>query len=402
MFIVAVVIGLGWWGYSKLEWVEKSIDLGFESEARKNPFLAAMGYLKAKEIPVTDLRRWNDLDTLSDDSKGGGIGTLVVASNRQLLSHRRQQQLWDWVRDGGHVIAVGQSFTNKKTGINTDDILNRLSLNLYPAKTTKTSAKFTGRSRQQAYRPWLMRANKYDDKTCSQEGDPVEINFRGVDEPIKVAFTPGLLLQDASDEAENWASNKDGIQIIQYQVGDGLVTVMTDISIWSNAKIACFDHAYFLSLLTRDGGGVGFLYNSKVISLWQSLWKYAADIVFLALIILLLWIWKSSVRFGPLIAEDRQTRREMGEHLAASALFLWRQEKYQELYRSLRESVLSAVARRRQNANKLNANEISQLVSDMTHIDKHDVYWALTVKECRDKKTIQRLIQTLQKIRNGI
>lgn len=402
-----VIIVLGWWGYSKLEWVETTVDLGFKQEARQNPYLAATKYLDEHEITVSDSRQWDSLDLLGEEkNENEYVGTLIVTSSRLMLGEHRQKQMWDWVQKGGHLITHAQAFTDPETGESEDELLNKLTLNLFEAEnggTVKSADDENSYSNNsQANRPWLHNATKFDEKSCPKEEYLVDLSFQDTNSPIRAAFTPGLYLEDISEKAVSWSVNNDGIQMIQYEIDEGLVTVMTDTSLWSNGKIACFDHAYLLWLLTNNSGGVHFLYNAEIASLWQLLWRHASFVVMFSGILLLLWIWKNSSRFGPFILIDTKKRRQLKEHLGASSMFLWSQKKYEKLYEPLQKSILSTITVRHHHVTKLNGNDRSEFISQLTQINSKDVHWALSCQKCENRNTFFRLIQTLQLIRNRL
>ena len=397
LIITLLMVGLfvlAYWFYSRMEWVETTVDLGFSQAARTNPYLAAEHLLNGQQLHTVTERGLKALDELPEPS-----ATLIIAGSRRGLSKERKQQLWDWVDAGGHLITNAQAFSVSDAQPSPDDILARLDLHLY--HTEKVANTRAGRERALRYRIEQGRRSSAV-LPCLSEEHVVELPFEGEIEPLELAIAPGLLLHDSGEAAFSWASNADGVQFIQYKIGEGLVTIVTDLSLWSNGSIACYDHAYLLWLLTEGGSGVQVLYDADVPSLWALLWKHVPMGVLLFTALLLLWLWARSRRFGPLIQHKVSQRRQLMEHLHASASFFWRHERQHRLIDELQQSIVKTVAHRHQGYHKLESAMQSELIAKITQLDGADVHWAMHCSQCPNPQTFTRLIRVLQTIRNRL
>ncbi|NOX77049.1 MAG: DUF4350 domain-containing protein [Gammaproteobacteria bacterium] len=394
--LLILVLGIVAWFAFRWEWVEKSIDLGFDTEALGNPYLAAGQFLREQGVDVIAEPGWDILDRARDETDALSSGVLIVPASRRSLSERRQTQLWRWVENGGSLITQAQGFSDPETGYSGDAILNRLGLQLYPAEAGETREKFD------PARPWLQRATHFDSDRCGAEKNVVKLEFTDQPELLQALFAPGLVLVDEEQAATSWASNNDGIQFIRVEVGKGQVIVTTDISLWSNAKIGCYDHAFLLWLLVRDDAQVGFLFNAEVDSLWTLLWKYAPFSAGFGLIWILLWWWNRAARFAPLLPGFFPARRELGEHLYASAMFVWRNGEVASLYRPLQKNVFRETAERHPTFDNMNGDEQSAFLAKITGLDQKKVQWALHCRECEKRSTFLRLVGILQLIRNRL
>lgn len=108
--LVTVVLGLIYWAYTKLEWEEKEIDLGYSKEARQNPFLAAEIFLRkhgiqatsVKNLSLLDKHRWRNIELGPED-------TLVLINANKTLDDERYDALYEWIENGGTLITSTQN-----------------------------------------------------------------------------------------------------------------------------------------------------------------------------------------------------------------------------------------------------------------------------------------------------
>lgn len=108
--LVAILIGLGYWWYTTLEWEEKEIDLGYSKEARQNDFLAAEIFLRKQGIQATtvknltllDKHSWRNLNLAAQD-------TIVIINGYKTFSQERYDSLYEWVENGGTLITSTQN-----------------------------------------------------------------------------------------------------------------------------------------------------------------------------------------------------------------------------------------------------------------------------------------------------
>ncbi len=83
-----------------------------------------------------------------------------------------------------------------------------------------------------------------------------------------------------------------------------------------------------------------FLINQDAPSLAAIVWRNAGYGVLAALLALVLWLWATSVRFGPVLVIEQSGRRNLAEHIYASAMLLWRNQQHPQLLKLLRKEIL--------------------------------------------------------------
>ncbi len=144
--LAALMIGLGYWWYTTLEWEEKEIDLGYSKEARQNNFLAAEIFLRKQGVQATTVKNLSLLDTHSwRNLKLGAQDTVVIINGYKTLTPERYDALYEWVENGGTLITSTQ---NPFIGTHTSEedlLLNDFNIGLEPEKVDQDTRDFLER-----------------------------------------------------------------------------------------------------------------------------------------------------------------------------------------------------------------------------------------------------------------
>lgn len=108
--LVALLIGLGYWWYTTLQWEEKEIDLGYSKEARQNDFLAAEIFLRKQGVQATTVKNLSLLDKHSwRNLQLGAQDTVVIINGYKTFTQERYDSLYEWVEAGGTLITSTQN-----------------------------------------------------------------------------------------------------------------------------------------------------------------------------------------------------------------------------------------------------------------------------------------------------
>jgi hypothetical protein len=303
------------WFFNNFELAEREVTGGYSQEARRNPFLAAERFLTrigrdAASVSSSDL--WRNLPESND--------VLVVYRYVPPAGEERQQLLRDWIEAGGHLI-VGADST-LRVGKDKD------------RKIPGLLAELGVRVHEDA--PSLMPTAPVQER--------IEIEFEDVEEPVGVTMSTQRYLEDTEEQASAGVLLEDGYGLLQYEVGEGLVTVLADNTFLTNRRIGDDDHALALALLVgpEPAGKVWLVHDVVMPSLLDLAWQNAAHAVVALLAAALLWLWKLGTRLGPLLPPAQLPRRDISEHLAASATYLWRLDRAQALFQHNRQRIEQA------------------------------------------------------------
>jgi len=266
----------------------REVTTGWSAAAKRNPFLAAEHFLRrvgieVESVPGRDLLR--DLPPPSD---------LLVVNGLETLNAERRRRLRTWLEQGGQLLVEAVRVLEPDAAPREEDFL----------------AGFGA----------LLRANP------DEAGKEViaEIEFVDYPEPVRVGFSPGFFLEDANQQASA-SARADGLpRLLQYRVGDGLLTVTSDNIFLTNRDIGNHDHALALALMSADVNKVWLVYDHAAPALGTLLWRAAPQAIIAAALLLASLLWHLSGAIGPPLPVPARARRDLTDHLEAAAALLWR------------------------------------------------------------------------------
>lgn len=310
--VLIAVTAMVSWLVTNFERRTERIPVGYSSEARRNALLALERYLKVLELPAESVtgrdRLWN-LPRPTDTLVVLGVGP---------MSAERQARLMAWLEQGGHLIVEAM-------------------------ETWEEDAPPQGFLADLGFRLRFDAAEVGDD-----DGARIAtLDLSGAGRAVKVAFQSGYALEGREgDEILAVAAGRP--RILQRRIGEGRLTVLSDSDFLTNTSIGERDHAYFaVRLLAPDEGGrVWLLYDSDMPWLGALLWGMAPHALISVGVLAALWLWSLGRRLGPLAAAPDRRRRDLIEHLDASADFLWRHNAASALVESSRQRILGDWLRR--------------------------------------------------------
>lgn len=395
--IVAIAAGVLAFLYY-YERYEEDVDDGYAATAQRNPYLAAEQFIRARDARVESAFRLNSLDRIAE------FDTVFIPYSAYLISESQQQQMFDWIDQGGHlIIGVDDSddkrnflfhyFDVKRVDIDVeaDDAAELPFFSPADCVSSKNSESSEGDKEQngkekngkkkeesnenckpKSVSEGLRELNEriksgeftFDEngllknKNGESESPPEQLTtsyFDGMEQPLVLSFLPEYTLyhpyMDAEeDESDDFAftptymasDGNDNVHLMQFAVGEGLVTVFSDSELWRNASIDQFNHALLLDTLI--GQQTLILFGRQALSLPQLIWQNAKALVVTLCLLALAWLWRSSVRIGPLQNLPPLEHRALADYLLAEGRYLWRHKERAALLSGLRESVLQRAA----------------------------------------------------------
>ncbi|MFT5161988.1 MAG: hypothetical protein ACI9FJ_000556 [Alteromonadaceae bacterium] len=395
---------------------------GFDSQARKNPFLAAQQFIEqspvdaSQEGPLAESGHgFSLLDNLpsTDD-------VIIITSARHTLNQRRTDALKQWVSQGGNLIIKASKlydFDNQRSG---DLLLDGLDIELIEVEADddneqtqeqeqeeQSEQEFTldKEPQPQTLEQILLEGTEAATRACATNPQLTYLTIGG-DPPIAINIGGKHILQYSEDpEPSGWASNELGVKIVQLNLGDGVITMLTDLSLWNNYQLNCFDNAYLLHILTQNTPKVWLLFSEEMADIDTLLWQTSPALVLSFLLLLSVWLWSQTLRFGALESNPSGTRRDFMEHIEAATSYRWRSGAAQQSIDLLRQQIIHKVTLRHSDFAKLDSSQQSELIvrlCDLPSSQQSPVQQALF--EPLPDKT-QQLISTvslLQKLRKQL
>jgi hypothetical protein len=363
---ILLVAGLSWF-FSNFERRTREIDTGYSAAARRNPFLAAERFLTRLGIPV-ESRPGHDLlrDLPSSED------ALVVNRMGELNAERRQA-LHRWIERGGRLliaaVSPGEEAADRSDG-RAGGFLDRYGVRL---REHEEPEDWSDLDEETAV---AVRVNKYPHQ--------LEVGL------LAHFYLEETTEEDAGAEARDPVSGAERPRLLQYEIGDGMLTVASDIRFLTNSNIGRHDNALFLALLARSPGSgkVWLLYDSAMPWLGVLLWRHAPLALLSALVLIILFLWSLGGRLGPFLPSPSGSRRDLLVHLEASADFLWRVRQGSRLIESSRARIEHAWLRRHPLLRRLDRGARAAWIAHRAGLSPPDVRRVLDPMEVRDSDLV--------------
>ncbi|MCH4898515.1 MULTISPECIES: DUF4350 domain-containing protein [unclassified Pseudomonas] len=373
--IVALLGALGIYLYLKATPYQAEVDHGPSPAAQANPYLAAEMFLRERGIDVSHAESLAVLPDIDPRQH-----TLLMFNDRSKMTPRQVDQVLNWARAGGRLVFVAESIWDEKTGQSNDLLLDRVQLHQSFTKDLKGT-------------PPDAAEDPYPNLT--------KLYLEDEDAPAYAGFDTAFHLDDPKNLAQAWANSAKATHMMQLAFGLGTITVVTDADLWKTPAIAQHDNAWLLWYLSADTA-VTLLYNTEHDGLLTLLWRYFPQAIVALLALIGLWLWHVGVRHGPLQAPAPSGRRQLMEHLRASADFILRHNGQQTLLQALQQDVLRRARHRHPGFDQLNVAEQWLVLSRLTRQPTRAISQALSPAPKRRLSSAEfcRQVAHLQALRN--
>ncbi|TRY30708.1 DUF4350 domain-containing protein [Aliiglaciecola sp. M165] len=318
--LMALVIGL--YLYNSIEVYEETVSSGFEAEALQQEFLAAQAFLQLhdKNVELED-----DYRALYADSSKGVYPqydhTVILSEGEIALSSALKDQILAWVEQGGHLI-LALNASSEEDGFRANALINHLNVGI----------------------DWLP-TDEFGGSTTEQY--PTEI-VNSDDQVLMVNLENSYRLALPESESITYSvGDEDGITFAQMEMGQGLITLLTEVYIWNNYQIDEEDNVELLALLVGNSPKV-YIFSAKELPHWFSLlMDFAPYFIWVGSGLILVMMWRAAVRFGPVLYEGESYFSPFSVHIKASGEYYWRAGKQKELIEDVRRGIFAALYHKR-------------------------------------------------------
>ncbi|MBV4485409.1 DUF4350 domain-containing protein [Pseudomonas sp. SWRI153] len=375
--LVALLSALSIYLYLKAQPYQEVVDHGPSPAAQANPYLAAEMFLRGQNINVAHAESLSVLPDIDPRQH-----TLLLFNDRSKMSPRQVDQVLNWARAGGRLVFVAESLWDEKTAQSNDLLLDRVQLQQFMSKDLKDPPAATGE-------------DPYPNLT--------KLYLEDEDAPAYAGFDPAFHLHDPENLAQAWANSANATHMMQLAYGLGSITVVTDAELWKTPAIAEHDNAWLLWYLTADTD-VTLLFNTEHDGLATLLWRNFPQAIVALFALIGLWLWHVGVRHGPVQAPAPSSRRQLMEHLRASADFILRHNGQQTLLQALQQDVLRRARRRHPGFEQLNVAEQWLVLSRLTRQPTRAISQALSPAPKKHLSSAEfcRQVAHLQTLRNAL
>ena len=315
--LLALCAALGYWLHQNIESYDAASPVRFSAKALRDPYLAAQYFLQDFGTPVYRDSLQKQLNTLPKN------GSVVLTTPSNLLTERQAAALRHWMQHGGHLLVIAGSdspaspdpllrpfgvrrkFTFSWPGkISADKTRNGKSNVGDATRVKKLSERLRELNRQIEIGTEPKKINRID------SGDLTEVTLEGSKSPLHIRFDPNFQLQHKSftdDRTDHspaiqpfYRADFGGrVHLAQFEVGQGLLTVVSDMEFLTSSEIGRYDHALALSQLVDTRRGISLVSDVDMPALPKLLWQWAREPIIAAIVALLVGVWFRARRFGP-------------------------------------------------------------------------------------------------------
>jgi hypothetical protein len=375
VLLLALIAFFAWIG-SNLERVERTVPVGSKGEAATNPFYAAIKLSEALDASA----QWDHLLTERPTDS-----VILLSSWNWTLSQQRRQRLERWVEAGGRLVVD-------------DTMIGDLDL----------------------FEKWSGIGESYDDEDSDEareRPDPAQRELLGrflepdcqpvYEDGGKRGFEACGLVQGRSlttSRPIEWALRMgDSIQALRVAVGRGSVTVING-SPFVRREFLREDHPQIFVAATQlqRGDRLLFLTEEDQGSIFRLLWRYGAPVVLLMAGLVVLALWRSSLRFGPMTAPAETARRSLAEQIRGTGQFALRFGGGQSLHAATVRALRDAAIRRFPNFDRMPSEERVSVLAKATGIAAAELGPALNFSGPRSTHELRNSIAALEAARRRL
>lgn len=377
VFIAVLLGALSFYLYARATPYQADIDHGPSPEAQANPYLAAEHFLRKQGLTVSHANSLDILPTLEPRQR-----SLLLLGDRSGMTPRQIDQVLNWTRAGGRLLFIAESLWDEKLGQSNDLLLDRVQVHQSLSKDLK-------------------------DPPTDIEKDPypklTKLYLENEDAPAYATFDTAFHLEDPKNLAQAWANSGKATHMMQLSHGLGSIIVVTDADLWKTPAIDRYDNAWLLWYLTADTN-VTLLFNTDHDSLLTLLLRYFPQALVALMALIGLGLWHVGVRHGPLIEPAPRARRQLHEHLRASADFMWRHTGQASLLQALQHDILRRVRRRHPGFEHLGVAEQWLVLARLTGQPTRAISQAMSPRPKQRLSSVEfsRQVAHLQTLRNAL
>ena len=362
------------WVANNTTWADVTVPMPPKGEALRNPFYAVQRFAETLGARTT----WDRTLQLSPAD-----AILVVADWHWSLSVSRREALKRWVESGGRLV-VDQSLVDDNdfaawSGITRQYRLDRLGEERASRNPPPPCQKFGQHERGDAALPpsettyWLCDFDQYS-FLMAKNGDPL------------------WTLGDGS-----------GAQAVRVRVGRGHVTAI-NATPFRRRQLFDGDHGWLFVTATElhRGDVVHFLSEADHPSLLALTWQYGAPVVVCAVGMLVLGLWRGSVRFGPLAPVPDGARRSLAEQIRGTGHFAARHEGGDALHAACVRALDEAAERRLPGYRRLTSRNRVESLAALTGFARDALDAAIHHPRLRRDRELTSTIALLESARRRV
>lgn len=382
LLVLLVGGAVGAWIFSNMERGTRTIQVGYQGEARFNDFLAAQRMLEKRGSKVQSLWRSPTEAQLQE------LDALVLPRRRRQLSPGQVQALVAFVERGGKIVAEGSWVSPGEEVANQDPLFEAFGVRkVWSAGRDEPDHGGENKAPQDPPKPPLLKV--FVDQV-----------------PYDLEYDTHTLLEARGEEPAASIDDDHGDRLLVFRRGEGEAVgeaiLLNSLDFLNNWSIGKADHGPFLAKLLEGRARVAIQVEEDAPSLLAWLKAHAALPLLILGLLIVLALWSGLPRFGPLMAEPSEHRRSLLEHLAACGRFQWRHRDGKSLLRASREATLARLQRVHPAWAALPPDQMCQRLAVFAGLPEPQVFQAIRYEAQTDARSFLLALQTLDLIRKKL
>lgn len=324
-----------------IEFYDKEQDVAVSKEVREQPFLATQKLLEEHDVTMVFEQDYRRLYADGEEGITPKVDdTVILADAEAAISSNLAVSLLDWVEQGGFLI-VSVNASDQSDSHRANALIQQLGIGVEWIADDSV-----------LYSDYEQQVSAMNDP----HGDPIRVGLESI---YRITF-PGEL------EPFYSVSNDAGYTFVQFDKGEGLITLMTDVQIWNNWQIDEYDNAILMLGLLEESDTV-YLFKPIERPHWFSLlYGHAPLFIWLVCLLILLAIWHFGKRFGSISTGHQTDNSRFSEHIRVAGNHYWQQGKQLKMLTEVRNTILRRISQKWPNVNGADQQKIALLLEELS------------------------------------
>jgi hypothetical protein len=178
-------------------------------------------------------------------------------------------------------------------------------------------------------------------------------------------------------------------------LGDGDVILLSDLDIFTAARLHHLDHADLLLAMSQGFSAVWWIHSVESPPLYKWLWQRGWPLISAASLLLMLFLWHHIPRRGVMLQPAQGLDRDFTDHFQAASALLWRIGQSRALLEPLRREVLRQLGRHPGTEDPTRRLALASSLSGLSQEDIRDALERVPVNEAE----LRHLVSLLQLLR---
>jgi hypothetical protein len=331
LVVAGLVVGIGW-GVRSISWREITVPVALRGEAASNDFYAVQRLTEQLGVHAERRRSLGELPPAD--------AVVVLSDWNWSVIEKRRLQLERWVEAGGRLVITSALVSGA------EDLERWSGLALHPSEAEREAAEEADEEQGQPERNSMMA------RLLRQlPGQCVEITAAIPQPGVRNLYSLCKHAEDTwltSVRTPAWALlDEEHMYVARANIGRGSVTLVAGQP-FGNRELFWGDHALLFTACAQlhKGDRVYFVSEGKGTPLLVLMWWHGAPVMLLSLLLVALWLWRGTLRFGPLAAVPDNAQRSLAAQLRGTARFVVRMGAGRALHAAERRALHEAAGKR--------------------------------------------------------